>query len=448
MNVAKNHNSNQTLAVRVLNIQTALLPVVIFGVLIAGYKGLNWTEVFSFRVDDGWCRTGIEGIGRHCFGDFGLAFNRGNFSDVYSAGNLAAANSPLTALVFEFLRLFSYNIALAIYLGSLILSLFLSIYWATFGYPMAVRLSASAVLGIGGIGALSAIDRGNHVAILIPLGLAYVISLERGKWNQAVFCLVLISMLKFWGIILVIGLVSQRRYKDSLKAVFFSAFGTLALLAIFPGDFYEKISAMTKSVTNQDYAAKVSGYATSTHGLVKRISCSFSTEDWCNTEAHARSFLSSSLASLVIMILLIMWCIWLFRLAKAPLEIWGTAILTLPLMAVPDAPTYNTAFAVAICALLFWSSTRPNFSDDIFQSNGQWKKSGNTLIWVIAISQIPITIFISYTGINGSGSIFSSGTSDVPPLFRLNYWTTPALWVLFLIVTIIEGSQAIRSSKQ
>jgi hypothetical protein len=299
------------------------------------------------------------------------------------------------------------------------------------------------VLGIGGIGALTAIDRGNHVAALIPLGLAYVISLERGKWNQAVFCLVLISMLKFWGIILIIGLVSQRRYKDSLKTVVLSVFGTLSLLAIFPGGFLEKISAMLRSVTNQDYAAKVSGYATSTHGLVKRISCSFSTKDWCNTEAHARSFFSSSFVSLVIMMFLIMWCIWLFRLAKAPVEIWGTAILALPLMAVPDAPTYNTAFVVAICALLFWSSTKPNFSDDVFQSEGLWKKSGTTLIWVIAISQIPITIFISNTD-----SVFSSGTSEVPPFFRLNYWTTPALWISFLIVTIIEGSRSIRLSKQ
>ena len=60
MDAATNYKSNQPLAVRVLSVQTALLPIVILGILIAGYRGLNWTDVFSFQVDDGWCRTGFS----------------------------------------------------------------------------------------------------------------------------------------------------------------------------------------------------------------------------------------------------------------------------------------------------------------------------------------------------------------------------------------------------
>jgi hypothetical protein len=232
-----------------------------------------------------------------------------------------------------------------------------------------------------------------------------------------------------------------------LKAIFLSGLGTISILALFPGGFVEKISSMLKSITNQDYAAKVAGYATSSHGLIKRISCSFSANDWCNTEAQARSFFSSTFVSVLIMSLLVMWCWWLVRIAKAPVEIWGAAILLLPMMAVPDAPTYNTVFVVAISALLFWSSTRSHGAINPVQSINLWKRSATTLIWAIALSQIPITVFISYTGVDGSGSIFSSGTSDVPPFFRLNYWTTPALWISFVIVTIFEGSRSMSRSE-
>ena len=81
------------------------------------------------------------------------------------------------------------------------------------------------------------------------------------------------------------------------------------------------------------------------------------------------------------------------------------------------------------------------------QSTKLWNKSGTTLIWALALSQIPMTIFISYTGVDGSGSIFASGTSDVPPFFRLNYWTTPALWISFVMVTIFEGTRSMRSAE-
>jgi len=36
------------------------------GVLWTGYAGATYSEVISFRVDDGWCQTPNEGIGEHC----------------------------------------------------------------------------------------------------------------------------------------------------------------------------------------------------------------------------------------------------------------------------------------------------------------------------------------------------------------------------------------------
>jgi hypothetical protein len=351
-------DANQPLGMRILNLQMVLLPLVLLGIIIAGYQGIQWSELLSFRVDDGWCRTGLEGIGRHCFGDFGLAFNRGDFENVYEQGNFAATSTPLTAVIFEFFRLFSYDVALIIFQSLMILSVFAPIFWSTFGYGFATRFGASAILGIGSIGAITAIDRGNHVALLVPLGLAYIVALEKKKWAQAVLFLTILSMLKFWGILLIIGLISHKRYRDSAKVILLTVFGSLGLLMFFPGQFTLKLSSMLASVSDNDYASKVAGYATSTHGLVKRISCAATTKDWCNTETHAKSLFSSSIMSLIIILSLVAWCWWLFRIAKAPIQIWGTAVLALAFMAVPDAPTYNTVFIVAIVALIFWSSNQ------------------------------------------------------------------------------------------
>jgi hypothetical protein len=443
MNImTNNYNSRtgQSLGMQLFYLQIALLPVVIIGIVFAGYKGIQWTELLSFRVDDGWCRTGIEGIGRHCFGDFGLAFNRGTFENVYVPGNLDATSTPLTAVIFEFFRLFSYDVSLTLYQGLMILSVFAPIFWSTSGFSLAIRFGASAILGLGSIGAITAIDRGNHVAIMVPLGLAYIISLEKKKWAQAVLFLTILSMLKFWGIMLIIGLLGHKRYRDSLKVALLTMFGSLGLLMFFPGDFHLKLTSMLASVSDNNYASKVAGYATSTHGLIKRMTCAMTTKDWCNTETHAKSLFSSSIVSLIIVLCLVGWCWWLLRVANAPIQIWGSSVLALTFMGVPDAPIYNTVFIVAIVALIFWSAFQQREDYDYgFKSVQSWRRSSTVLIWVVALTQLPMTIFIAYSGVGASKSVFASGTTDVPPFFRLDYWTSPALWLLFVIVTLFDG---------
>ena len=427
-----------SLDLRLFHLQIALLPIVFLGIICAGYKGIQWSELLSFRVDDSWCRTGLEGIGRHCFGDFGLAYNRGDFPDVYVPGNFAATSTPLTAVVFEFFRLFPFDVALSIYQTLMILSVFLPIFWVSVRHSLVIRLGAASVLGVGSIGAISAIDRGNHVAFLVPLGIAYVISLEKKKWSHAVIFLTVLSMLKFWGIVLIIGLLGHRRYRDSAKVLFLTMAGSLGLLQFFPGGYHLKFSSMFASVSDHDYAAKVAGYATSTHGLLKRTTCALTTNDWCNTETHAKSMFSSTFFSLIIILCLVGWSWWLLRVSKAPVQIWGTSILALTFMAVPDAPTYNTVFIVAIVALIFWSSNQGNNIESDAELSRTWHRSSTVLIWVVALTQLPMTIFVV-----GSKSVFASGTNDVPPFFRLNYWTTPALWLAFVIVTLLDGRQKV-----
>ncbi len=63
-------------------------------------------------------------------------------------------------------------------------------------------------------------------------------------------------------------------------------------------------------------------------------------------------------------------------------------------------------------------------------------RRSTALTWVVALTQLLMTI--ANSGVGVSKSVFASGTTEVPPFFRLNYWTTPTLWLLFVIVTLLK----------
>lgn len=96
-------------------IQAALWPLVVASVVLYGYRSIHWSEVQVIHIVDGWCGVG-EGIDRHCFGDFGMPYNRGYQNSMYAPGNIAASLTPVVAFGFEMLRGFSYNTSLALYL--------------------------------------------------------------------------------------------------------------------------------------------------------------------------------------------------------------------------------------------------------------------------------------------------------------------------------------------
>jgi|GEM_PF-6732322 len=427
--------------VRIISLYSvATIALVVVGVLVLGYLGKTWTETISFKVDDGWCKTGFEGIGRHCFGDFGLAYNRGYQESVYLPQNYAATNTPVTALIFELLRLLPYDLALILYLSGAVIALAYPIFAETRGFPVEVRSLIILAISICGAGSISAIDRGNHVAYLVPLLYLYLIAIEQKKWNRATLLLVGLASLKFWGIIFIISLLLNRRIWESIKAVCLTTVISLTALITFPGSLDGKLRIMFAMVSSKDYSNSIAGYALSFFGLARRTGCLLSTQTWCNTKSYVGTFWTSTAAlSLItagaLFVLVVLHCVGFKHRIIATL-----LTSTIGIVLVPDAPRYNSVFVIVLVSLVFY------FHRNHADVEPAWTFR-DIVPWVLGIT-VAVTLMPLTLGTN-SLTRFSTGTGEGPLIARLDFWLVPLLFVIaFLSSGVSAGLSWLRRHDQ
>ena len=398
-------------------VQSSLWVFVVAGILIHGYMGRTWSAVQSFQINDSWCDLKSEGIGQHCFGDFGLPYYRGMKDMVYESDNFAATNTPLTALFFEILRLMSYNAGLLVYVFLLLACIAIPFLVPKSSEPILSRFQMLAFCGILTTGAISALDRGNHVVFFIPLLYFFVIAIDEGRWNRAALLLLLISLLKFWGIIFIIALIARRKWLHSLIVSFATPTITLLLLWAFPGSLPNNLRNMLAMVTNRDYSNSIAVYSISLVGLFRRIACAISSDGVCNTRSLSTSLLSFTFFSVGILIFLMILAIVVMRAKDVPTHLWVAMLVSLGFLGVPDAPVYNLSLTVAIVAII--AKTNVGFAE--------WRIANSTLLLALLVSNTPITFF------SNSGSRFSSTNGYSPPIFRSDYWLVPIMWIVFII---------------
>lgn len=395
-------------------IQALLWALVVMSIFVYGYRSIHWSEAQVFFIEDGLCNVGPEGIGRHCFGDFGLPYNRGFQASPYVPGNLAGANTPLTALGFEGLRLFPYNTSLAIYLAFLALCLVVPFIIFKSYVSKAKRIQLAVFFGLVSAGGVAVLDRGNHVVVFVPLLVAYLLSIEKRKWLQAAIFLTLMSMLKFWGLIFVVALLARSKFRYALGSMFAAGAGSILILAWFPGKLSDSVINMLRSAGNQDYSKMVSNYALSVKGFIGRIDCFIQGEPICNTATQTRPFISNPLLGLVIAIILLVLVYVLMRVRSVPPILWMSVLISLGILAVPDGPIYQASLITAIVALL---TLLPS---PISMVN--WKWSSYALILAIILSSVPLTVYVA--------------GEDYP--FRSYYLTIPVSWLTFIAIVFVE----------
>jgi hypothetical protein len=411
-------------ASKLIRYQTVLWVFVVLGIAIHGYMGNTWTEVQSFKVNDGWCEIGIQGIGNHCFGDFGLPYFRGLRDSTYLPDNFAAANTPVTAALFEFLRLIPYNWALGAYLLMLASCVCIPFLWKTEIGPLSVRLQLAGLCGLLTSGGISALDRGNHVLMLIPLLFFFVQSIENEKWARAAVYLTAIALLKFWGIIFIIALIARGKWL--LAALASTATGVISLvtIAFFPGSVLNSVGSMISMVTNRGYSNSISGFSISLPGFIRRAGCAISSPEFCNTKAYGSSALASPLIGVSILLMIALLAMSLMRLKKAPTLIWASVLVSMGYLAIPDAPVYNLSLTVVIVAIAVGHNATEN--------DENWKFSQRALLLALLITNTPLNLYS--TSVNR----LASTSGDGPLLFRSDYWIIPMVWIVFLSVVIYE----------
>ena len=408
---------------RLVEIQTCAWAFVVAGIFIHGYLGRTWSEVQVTVVRDGWCGKG-QGLGQHCFGDFGMNHQLVNF-DSYIEENVPATNTPLSNLIFMVLQKLPYNSALLLYVLLLILAAFIPFITRQGSRPLGFRLQTATLFGLISIGTLGAIDRGNHVLIVVPLLYGYLVSIENGKWNRATALLVAISLIKFWGVILVVALIAKSKYRNAIVVVLSAPLLTAVLLVPFGGSLRFTISAMLRVVTDRELGNRLAPYAFSIHSFFRRVVCAVESKTSCNFEGQANRWVASAYLSVAILFLLLVLVLLIMKKSSQTPHIWMLTLTSVIFLGIPEGPVYQLAVLSAPVAAILATKN--------FRIERQWMWTTRVLLFAVVVSSVPFTIYSDKP--TRLSSVHYVGD---PNVFRSDQWLIPFFWLVTFTIATIE----------
>jgi hypothetical protein len=361
----------------------------------------------------------------HCFGDFGLPYYRGNLSEVFVSGNIAAANTPIVILAFQIFELIPYNVALASFLGIMIVGVIATALWGSRNLPSLNVAVAIFAGGLGAVGVIIGLDRGNWIVLYAPLVLIYCVALQKGRQTWAVAALTLMAVLKFWGIVLVVGLLAQRRYRAAATSATLTIFLYIASLSLISGRWEEKIRIMLETATNREYGSNVSRFGVSIYSFIVRMNCFARDSASCDPDSPALALPYATVVAILVFLTLCFWAFAMLRehgerdnfLAYAPL-------ISLVFLAVPEAGGYNLSVMVAVIAIL-----NRNGSPTLGDPRSHHQRTA-ALTWTIALalSVLPLPIWL-FPAENATGPLANFG------LWRLYQITVPVAWMVVILLS-------------
>lgn len=410
------------------NTTTLCWILVIMSLFWTSYRNIPWSSALSFQVNDGWCNLGNEGIGEHCFGDFGLPYNNGYLKAEYAEIHPASMNTPLIVLLFKLLMLSPYNLGL--FLISLlyllgVLSIFIH---ATKNLLKTQRVFFSVFHGLLTIGTLVSIDRSNWVILIAPLSYWAYISWEQGKEKKTLVLLALAGAIKFWGILLVLPLLLEKRFRLAFKTLIFTLVLYLLPLFAVSSSPLTSLKNMFFSITDRNYANLLTHYTTSIFGLLKKIDRGVcKVVESCTQNGYLISDIRSStiLALLVGFILVLLSSAVYLNYHKVP-ELKYLPIISLAFLFVPEAGGYNLVMISTTSGLfIYWVSREkilPNQKATIattYLENARLRTAQ-----VIAFSLPPIAL---------PGQLFTPYLVE----HRLHLLYVPVLWLCLLLYLFV-----------
>ena len=419
--------NSQSEASRLLGLSGFGWTITLFGILCGSYLGRNFTEILSFKVADGWCPQNTSAIGQHCFGDFGHPYLKGGLSNVYVKDNLAALNSPLTMLIFELIRAFNYQNALALFLLIGTISVISPVWWATKSWPAMVRYIAYFLIGFGSLGFITVFDRANPIIFFPGLILWFVIAKENDKRTQVILAIAIMSALKYWAPLFVLCLIVDRHWRDVIKCAAISLGLYILPLIYFPGNLLSNIQITLNGITSQYYANQFQPYVISISGLIRRVFCGLSSGSTCNTMTTNWGIFGNSLFTTTIALSVAMWAAIQYKRSQKTHVMKYVPIIVLGVIALPTAQMYNSVLLIPAASLILkWHSP--------FDQNCQIKIP-KFLVPAILSGIVPLPIWFF------GDSILSSNDGS-GPVFRIAYWIIPIMWVCLIFETIWRSQRS------
>jgi hypothetical protein len=190
-------------------------------------------------------------IGHHCFSDYGLIVGEGMRPNPWHpypfylppeftpAHNNYTAAAMMPPLIFGFLGkwLHTPQLGLLAYLFALTIACLTPAVWAARGARGPERVLVFVALGVAAIPAWMAIDRGNSVGFLVPIGLAFLVALCRQRWGPVAIMVVLAALIKPQFVVLAVALFAARQWRLGGLAVGGAVISNVAAYLLWPRDF-------------------------------------------------------------------------------------------------------------------------------------------------------------------------------------------------------------------
>jgi hypothetical protein len=200
-------------------------------------------------------------VGRHCFSDATLPMSVGVRPNPWEPHPLLPKsgyapflnNYPAAAMVphMTFWLLGNWlnapRLGLFGYLLALTIAVLTPAVWAARGARGLERIVVFVACGVAAIPAWAAIDRGNSVGFVVPIALAFLVALCRGRWRLVAVLVVLAALLKPQFAVLAVVLFAARQWRLGGIAVAGVVISNVAAFALWPRDFPQTI---TQSIRN------------------------------------------------------------------------------------------------------------------------------------------------------------------------------------------------------
>jgi hypothetical protein len=387
-----------------LTVQT-VLPLAILSFIVAGYRGVPFTELLSFVINDGHCIL-PEGIGSHCFGDFGFPRNSTFDANTFLIGfNWTLSNTPFALWIFFLFSKITYNLGLAIYQVLLIFCVVYPIWNSTKKYSTSTRIQSSIYLGLLSIGTISMLDRGNHIGFMIFFTYMY---LNSSNPRYRVVYLILLLNLKYWAPLLLIIPLAQKRYKELVYSLIIVILSNLFIIQLVTSNTLLALKNILITITEPISRDHLSQYTISLQGLISRIFCINGSSTAC-TGANPQEIFPPMYVTIMIALVFIAISFLVASRTWLSDTVRFSPAIILTFLIVPEGPIYQISMLTVILTLIAKDSDR-------------YLKDEVIIVWLLVFCSI-----ISVVPIAGQFSLSESLGSQ-----RYFYWLYPAIWTLVM----------------
>ena len=221
------------------------------GFVLAQYYAIDMLSSLVGVGEDCWLDWGIQ-VGRHCFSDYALPVSlatRPNPWEPYPLflepmGNNYPAAGMVPHMAFGLVGewLSAPRLGLFAYLLVLTIAVFAPAVWAARGARGLERVVVFVACGAAAVPAWTVIDRGNSVGFVVPIALAFLLGLRRGRWGLVAVMVVLAALVKPQFAILVVALFAARQWRLGSITVAGMLLSNLAAYLLWPRDFPDTVA--------------------------------------------------------------------------------------------------------------------------------------------------------------------------------------------------------------